>query len=181
MEDRKVLSESAVVNILREEYSSWVSGLSELERKAFKKYTYNSRDIKPNRFFERLNAMLRGNYFKADKPILERYADVISGALERHHLEHDIICYRGTNVNPVEGYNEGDEVVIDQFLSTSVVKSKALARKYLLIIYANKGTPGAYIEQISHYPIQREFLINKKTRYQFLSQDGRVIRMEVIT
>ena len=47
------------VNILRRDSEEWIALLTDAEKKAVKKYTYNSGDKRPNRFFERLNAMLR--------------------------------------------------------------------------------------------------------------------------
>lgn len=46
-------------------------------------------------------------------------------------------------------------------ISTSVVKGAALSKKYEIIIYAPKGSRGAYIEKISKYPKQRELLLDK--------------------
>lgn len=77
-----MLSEKEVVNVLRRDYSDWIHSLSEFERIAFRKYSYNSYDKKPNRFFERLNAMLRGSYNRSDKKKLEAYATAMSQAIK---------------------------------------------------------------------------------------------------
>ena len=133
-----------VINVLRNEYEEWILSLTDAEIKAIRKYSYNSMDSKPNRFFERLNAMLRGDYNRNDKEMLKEYADIISSALCRHPLEHDIICYRGTDVDPTLNIKTGTIFTFDQFISTSVVKNKALKRKYLYMIKAVEGTKGAY-------------------------------------
>lgn len=39
-----------LIDSLRKEYSSWISVLTEEEKKAIRKYSYNSFDEKPNRF-----------------------------------------------------------------------------------------------------------------------------------
>lgn len=63
----RALSQDKVVAVLREESKEWIEKLSETEKHAIQKYTYNSGDKKPNRFFERLNAMLRGEKPKDKK------------------------------------------------------------------------------------------------------------------
>ena len=148
------------------------------EKRAIRKYTYNSGDKKPNRFFERLNAMLRGNI--AEDKRLREYADVISGALKRNKLKHDIICYRNLDFNPYEKYSVGDVFIENQFISTSVSSGAALDKEFKMIIFAPKGTRGAYIECISKYPNQREFLLDKDCKLRVISKQEDSIVLEVI-
>lgn len=76
----------------------------------------------------------------------------------------------------------GTEFYLDQFVSTSVVASKILPNKtYTLVIYAPKGTKGAYIEEVSLFPKQREFLLNNDCRYKLIKRIGYVIELEVMT
>ena len=175
-----LLSEQQVVNTLRSECSGWINSMSSLEKKAFRKYTYNSYDNKPNRFFERLNAMLRGGYNKADKNRLELYSKVLSNAIKRHPLEHEIVCYKGTDYDPTISISQGTKFYIDYFMSTSVIKTRALKGQYLLVIKVPAGSRGSYIEMVSAFPKQREFLLDKGCQYRFISKKGNVIRLEVI-
>ncbi|MBQ9989674.1 MAG: hypothetical protein IJP31_01830 [Lachnospiraceae bacterium] len=175
------LSKESVVPVLREEYNKWIKELTLEEKKAIRKYSYNSLDSRPNRFFKRSNAMLRGEYNKSDIEILKKYAKVISKAIHRHRLEHDIICYRCVDVDPTKDLIEGTEFTFDQFISTSVIKSKTLRGRYNFIIYAPVGTLGAYIEKISVFPNQREFLLDSSCIYKLLSRKGNVIELEVKT
>ena len=174
------LAMASVVNVLRKEYRKWVSSLSAKERHAIRKYSYNSYDKKPNRFFERLNRMLRGRYNQDDKYVLEDYSKVISAAMNRHPLQSNIICFRGGNENMVEGLRPGTIFAIKQYLSTSVIKSRALDGKYKYIIYVQNGALGAYIEEISYFPKQREFLLDKNQYYKFISQEENIIKLEVV-
>ena len=138
------LSESLVVQALRKEYDSWIRSLTAKEKHAIRKYSYNSVDKYPNRFFERLNKMLCGEYNSSDKDMLLKYTAIISGALRKHQLEHPIICYRGSNINQADGLKYGTKFRINQFISTSVIQSKALKGRYFFIIYVPLGTYGAY-------------------------------------
>lgn len=175
------LSEKRVVPILRKEYDEWIACITQEEKRAIRKYSYNSFDSRPNRFFERLNSMLRGEYNKSDVDMLKKYAKIISKALCKHKLKHNIICYRCVSIDPTIGLKEGTEFTFDQFISTSVVKSKTLKGKYHFVIYAPIGTVGAYIEKISVFPNQREFLLDSSCIYKLLSRKGNVIELEVKT
>ena len=59
---RLCLSASEVVPVLRWEYGPWVSSLSTEETRAIRKYSYNSYEGGPHKFYRRLNSMLRGEY-----------------------------------------------------------------------------------------------------------------------
>ena len=74
------VSMGKIVSIMRKEYHKWVLSLTVEERRAIRKYTRNTYDLKrPYRFFERLNSMLRGEYNMDDRDMLEKYAEIISG------------------------------------------------------------------------------------------------------
>lgn len=174
----RALPKEKVVDVLREDSKRWIEKLSEAEKHAIRKYTYNSGDKKPSRFFERLNAMLRGEKPKDEK--LEQYSAIISKALMKNKLDHDIICYRNMDFNPYKDYPVGKVIRAEQFISTSVSKNAALQKKVEMVFFVHKGACGAYIESISQYPKQREFLLDKSCRLRVISnQEGRII-LEVL-
>ena len=173
------LSESEVVAVLRKEAQPWIESLSDAERIAFEKYTFNPGDKKPNRFYERLNRMLRGD--AEEDSVLRGYAEKISGALKRSTLKHDVICYRTVTENPFPHNVAGDIVEPEQFFSTSVVKAGALKKgNYNIIIYAKAGTFAGYVEGLSEFKKQRELLLDKDSLYRVLSTKGNQILLEVI-
>lgn len=176
--DFEPLPADTVVPVLREDSNEWIDRLSSEEIRAIKKYTKNSGDPKDDKFYARLNSMLRGDIPEDDT--LKYYSDVISGAIAKFELKHDIICYRSVNYNPVEGMKVGDIYEPKQFVSSAVTKSGAISGNYNLIIFAKKGSKGAYIELLSKYPNQREFLFNKNLKYSILDVDGTTITLEVI-
>ncbi|WP_195367162.1 ADP-ribosyltransferase [Lachnospira eligens] len=67
-----------------------------------------------------------------------------------------------------------------QFLSTSLIKKRALNGEYEIIIYVKKGTLCAYIEELSVFPKQRELLLDKDNIYRVLSRKDNTIELEVI-
>ena len=173
------LPESKVVAVLRKEAQPWIESLSDAERIAFEKYTFNPGDKKPNRFYERLNRMLRGD--AEEDSVLRGYAEKISGALKRSTLKHDVICYRTVTENPFPHNVAGDIVEPEQFFSTSVVKASALKKgNYNIIIYAKAGTFAGYVEGLSEFKKQRELLLDKDSLYRVLSTKGNQILLEVI-
>lgn len=170
--------QSRVVGILRDASEAWIKLLTNEEKRAVRKYTYNYGDKKPNRFFERLNAMLRGAI--PEDPKLKVYADTISAAVKKNKLKHDVIAYRGMDIDPSEGIPEGGLYWSKQFFSTSVIEKRSLAGQYKIIIYVKKGSNAAYIESLSHFKSQRELLLDKDCVYRVLSRKGNIIELEVI-
>ena len=172
------LPSEKVVPILREDSRDWIANLSSEETRAVKKYTKNSGDPKNNKFFARLNAMLRGDTPQNDN--LNYYSGVISSAIAKFKLNHDIICYRAVDDNPVAGKNVGDVYRPGQFISSSVSTAGAVNKQFFLTILASKGSRGAYIELLSEYPKQREFLFDKDVEYNILAINGNNIILEAI-
>lgn len=177
--DFEPLPADTVVPVLREDSNEWIDRLSSEEIRAIKKYTKNSGDPKDDKFYARLNSMLRGDIPEDDT--LKYYSDVISGAIAKFELKHDIICYRSVKHNPVEGMKVGDIYEPKQFISTSVSISGVLKGDYFITFLTPKGSKGAYIELLSEYPKQRELLFDKNLKYRILEICNNEITLEVIT
>lgn len=167
-----------VVSLLRAESQDWIDSLSGKERHAIEKYTFNSGDQKPDRFFERLNAMLRGDTAEDEK--LREYAETISGALKKSKIQHDVIAYRNLDIPLYDEFEVNDLLTEGQFISTSVTRGAALSKSYKILIYVPKGSKGAYIEKISRYPKQRELLLDKDTIFRVISKKEKEIELQVI-
>lgn len=167
-----------VVDILRAESEGWIQELSEEEKHAIRKYTYNSGDRKSNKFYQRLNAMLRGD-IPEDKG-LQKYAEVISNALQKNIVKHDVVAYRNLDIDLYSDFDVNDLITEGQFISTSVSQRAALNKPYKIIIYVPKGSRGAYIEKVSKYPKQRELLLDKNTIFRVISKKENVIELQVI-
>lgn len=173
------LPENQVVAVLRKEAQPWIESLSAAERIALEKYTFNPGDKKPDRFFERLNRMLRGA--TEEDSSLREYAERISGALKRSTLKHDVICYRTVTVNPFSRNVVGDIVRPKQFLSTSVVEAGTLKNADCNItICAKTGTIAGYVEGISNFKNQHELLLDKDNLYRVLSVKKKEVVLEAI-
>ena len=172
------LPSDKVVNTLRQESENWIESLSKEEIHSIKKYTKNSGDTKINKFFARLNAMLRGDL--PEDARLRYHAENISSGLKKNKLRQDILCYRSVDFNPIQGMKVGDIYEPKQFLSSSVTKKGILKGEYMMVIETPKGSCGAYIEGLSQYPKQREFLLDYDCKYRIKYIKGKNIGLEVI-
>ena len=172
------LPENQVVDVLRKEAQPWIDKLSAAEQDAIQKYTYNPGDQRPNRFFELINRMLRGD--SEEDAHLRMYAERISDALKRSPLEHDVLCYRAMEFNPFDGMQVGDIVCPGQFYSTSVVKSGSLKKDFRITICARSGSLAGYVEPLSKFKEQRELLFDKDTLYRVLLSKEKEVVLEVI-
>ena len=176
--DFRAIPQDNVVDVLREDSETWIQSLTDKEKHAIKKYTYNSGDEKPNRFFERLNKMLRGDLPENEK--LLEYADTISIALKKNKLKHDVIAYRNLDIDLYSEFEVNDLIIENQFTSTSITKNAALNKPYKVLIYVPKGSNAAYIEKVSKYPKQRELLLDKGTVFRVISKKENYVELQVI-
>lgn len=165
------LESSKAVNTLRNDSKEWVDRLTDDEKKAINKYTYNGVDSDGLRLFEKINGYLEYRYTPADskeKEIIIRQANNIHQALMKNTLKHDIIVYR----NDIDPGNLGGNV--KKFLSTSVTKKGVLRGKPNTAIIIPKGASGAYVETIAHkdYKLQRELLLNTDIRLKKIANNG---------
>lgn len=113
------------MNAVREDSKKWIQSLSAEEKRCFRKYTLNEGDRRL-KFYEKLNAMLRGEYPKEDSLVYD--ANTISNALKRSSINENIICYRGIDNNPILDYAAGDIFSFDQFVSSSVKSNRAFKK-----------------------------------------------------
>ena len=172
------VSQEQVVNVMRKDSQEWIGLLTDEEKRCIQKYTLNECEEK-YKFYQRLNAMLREELTENEN--LRYYANVISGALKKHTLGQNIICYRGLDINPIAGVKVGEYVSLYQFTSTSIKTSSAFKKQTRIIIYAKKGSSGvAYIEEISKMPKQREVLFDKDCIYRVLSNKDNIVELEVL-
>ena len=173
-------SPERVVELLRKDAEAWIEGLSEAQKRSIRKYSYNPGDAKPNRFFERLNALLRNG--EIDKnPRMKEHADRISEGIAKFKLSHNVIAYRESDFDFSMGAKVGEFFTPKQFISTSARRNGTLTGGYAYKLYVSKGRKAAYIEFLSHFPNQRELLIDKDAVFKVLSRQGNLIELEVIT
>lgn len=154
------LPDNKVVNVLRKDAKKWIQILSEDEIKAIRKYTYNGKDSDGLRLFEKINGYLENRYDPAnekEEEIILRNAYNIEQGLLKNRLEHDIIVYRN------DLYPQFLPGSVKKFLSSSITRKGTLGKNPNISIIVPKETCGSYIENLSKYNNQREFLLNRNT------------------
>ncbi|MEG0391628.1 MAG: ADP-ribosyltransferase, partial [Anaerovoracaceae bacterium] len=93
--------------------------------------------------------------------------------LLKNKLDHDIIVYRNErNIDNLISNN-------NKFLSTSVTQKGVIGGKPNVAIIVPKGTNGAYVEKISDFKEQREFLINTNFKLEEVAdrEDIRIFKV----
>lgn len=157
------LPDDKVVNILRKDSEKWIQTLSNDEIKDISKYTFNGVDNDGKRLYYKINGYVEGYYNpnndKEEETIKRIYKNIHSGILKNEHTK-DIIVYR-KDENPLNL-----EGVSNKFISSSVTKKGAFEGNPNVAIIVPKGSNGAYVENLSKYPKQREFLLNSGTRLE---------------
>lgn len=165
------LSQEKVVDILRRDSDIWIESLTEDEKKAISKYTYNGKDTDGLNLFEKINGYLEGNYNpenENEEIMILNYYSNIKNALLKNNLDSDIIVYRN-DISP-EFLNK----TMNKFLSTSVSQRGVIGGKPNVAIIVPKNSNGAYIERLSFdsFKKQREFLLNSETQLEFIDNIG---------
>lgn len=66
------------------------------------------------------------------------------------------------------------------FLSTSLSEEATLKKNFKIVLFVPKGARGGYIEKISKYPQQLEFLLDRNSKLRVLSRNDNKVFLEVI-
>ncbi|WP_419791587.1 phage minor capsid protein [Staphylococcus chromogenes] len=163
---------------LKENGEKWASCLNQDEMDAIIAYT----DVA----YKSINAYLNNNNSTIsyeDKKIIP----LISQALSKFELFEPIRVYRGIgDAEYRDIIKNGKLYTFSSFKSTSVDVNvtdyfsggKGQGKK--LIVDVPIGTKGAYLDSISIYPDEREFLLDRNQKFRILSDDGNNLHVEVI-
>ena len=162
------LPDDEVVNILRKDSQQWIKNLSDNEIKAIKKYTYNGVDFDGKRLYYKINGYIEGYYDPMDENeeelIKKIYKNIYTGILKNRH-DKDIIVYRK------DEYPDRLEGISYKFISASATQRGAFQRNPNTAIIVPKKSNGAYVENLSKFPKQREFLLNSGTYLEMIFKD----------
>ena len=112
---------------------------------------------------------------------MKEHADRMSEGIAKCKLTHNVGTYRGSNFDFSMGAKVGEFFTSKQFISTSVRRKGIIKGGYDYKLYVSKGSKAAYIESLSHFPNQRELLIDKGVLFKVLSRHGNLIELEVVT
>ncbi|WP_328780662.1 ADP-ribosyltransferase [Streptomyces canus] len=123
--------------------------------------------------YHKINGLLRGNDYY-DTPVVRQQIEQIDRALAGNRLPEDVIVTRGTDLghylekmatnNPRdmvgEVFNE------EAYMSTSLGDTVFSNKEAVLHLRAPEGTPGLWVEKLSHYGAnERELLLGRSNEY----------------
>jgi hypothetical protein len=112
---------------------------------------------------------------KHSSPKIEK----MDSALKAHKTPYDLEVHSGTDHDPRELKNSEGIMHHPAYLSTSLMHNKATdfagvgkdGNKHVLSINVPKGSHGAYVENHSYSPNEREFIIPRDSKLKHISTD----------
>jgi len=123
-----------------------------------------------------------GNTQRADLKEVTKHLDK---ALDSYRTPHDLTVWSSTTHDPRVEKGSSDYVHHPAFLSTSIYKPVAMDRDinshrdnqgdthhHILQIHVPKGSPGAYIDHVSHNPGEKEFLLPRGLNLRYHKTDS---------
>lgn len=164
-------------------FGQWCSAITKTEKAAVKKYTSN--------YYREMNGWLRG--FKQDTDFsavaFKKLKNTIlhcEEALAKSELPDDILVHRQAGYGMLDLYKKAPNgIFLDEgFTSSTPIKGSFSGSIDIEIqIPAGKGA-GMWVDPISEFPGENEFLINRGTKFKVLEIDesGRrpLVKLEVI-
>ena len=164
-------------------YGKWRKEITDAEKRAVQKYTSN--------YYTEMNGYLRGFISKSSFSYIEfeRLEKAIKNcetALEKSVLPEDILVHRQAGRGMLDIYkNAPNGIFLDEgFTSTSPVKGSFTGSIDIEInIPAGKGA-GMWVDPISEFKGENEFLLNRGTKFKVLEIDESgnrpLVKLEVV-
>lgn len=154
---------------MRKWCNDWLQKITEEEERGVRIYTGGT--------YQSMNAYLRG--IKTAEDVGERivkYVDWCASALEKASTPRDMIVRRGDNYNMLKDLGidfskgnleniKGSMVESKAFLSTSPDPRGGFDKDIEYVVKVPKGSQGMYVDSISQYEGEKEFLLNRGGRF----------------
>lgn len=141
-------------------------------------------------YYADVNYYLReGKFADNDKEycdFVKRTITDLDRTIKNYNLQEDIVTYKGTSSLYYDKYKEGEVFILKDFNSTSIDKQisdrvfKDKENPYMLEIRVPKGTKGMYLGRNSANSTEKEFLIDRNTKYKVISKENNYMILEVI-
>ena len=161
-----------------------VGGLTKEQLNSIRKYILNTNEkSEEHKFYKRLNSYLRtGEVSKDEQTLFNIHANRLSNAIKKFKLDNDVLCYRGVDNDVYKGCELGKVFTDKSFVSTSINTSTLKNHKYWCIIVVRKGSRGAFLgtDGVSHFPKQREFLLDKDNKFRVIGRENNITYLEVM-
>lgn len=169
-------------------YSSAVwHAMSVAERHGIREYTGNA--------YDPMNTSLREGFMPSADT--QRLIDGATTGLSRFRAAENMMAFRGANLHWTANLLGGTEAqmsdpaflrsrigktVVDRgFMSSGTHRSSAFGNQVQYTIFVHKGVSGMYVDPISHFMGEHEFLFNRDTYFKVhqikTDSNGRIVEL----
>ena len=167
---------ASVESQLQEQSDIAFGRFSDEEKKAVEDYVDFS--------YQPINGYLRGHEKRTRVPGFDAQEAIshLDSAMDKFDLTEDVIVYRGDSIDIFAGRNVGDELVIPQFMSTSINTEYAqdFNGPFFAEIRVPRGTKSLYLGNNSQLPEESELLLSRGLRYKVIDRTGNTTVLEVV-
>ena len=157
--------EGDVLERIRASSDKWFNKLTGTQQESVRLLTGNG-------YYHDLNKMVYNNNFNpSNRKELETMANVLDESFKKFKLKDDIIAYRGMSREEFnklifnDEFKEFKHLTIDEKVAEQFAK-RSIDDGVVVKFYLPKGTNGAYIGDYSQFKNEKEFVLNRNTKYK---------------
>lgn len=171
--------EGDVLERIRASSDKWFNKLTGPQQESVRLLTGGS-------YYHDLNEMVYNKAFNpSNRKELENMANVLDESFKKFELEDDIIAYRGMSKtefkNMVEGniFNEFKHLSIDKEVAKRFAKH-SVDKGVVVKFHLPKGTNGAYIGDYSQFKNEKEFVLNRNSKYEIVMKGKKEVEVYIL-
>ena len=137
-------------------------------------------------YYHDLNKIAYNKDFNpSNREELENMANVLDESFKKFKLKDDIIAYRGMSKTELKSLLEGN--IFKEFKHLSI--DKEVAKRFLKMsvdggvvvkFHLPKGTNGAYIGDYSQFKNEKEFVLNRNSKYEIVTKNKKEVEVYIL-
>ena len=157
--------EGDVLKRIKSSSDKWFNNLTGTQQESVRLLT-------GGKYYHDLNEMVYNKAFNpSNRKELENMANVLDESFKKFELEDDIVAYRGMSRKEFNQILSGNEFKEFKHLSIDEKVAKQFAKRSIdkgvvVKFHLPKGTNGAYIGDYSQYKNEKEFVLNRNSKYE---------------
>ena len=156
----------------------------------FKKLTGTQQEsvrlLTGGKYYHDLNEMAYNEYFNpSNREELDNMSNVLDESFKKFKLKDDIIAYRGMSKTELKSLLEGN--IFKEFKHLSI--DKEVAKRFskmsvdggvVVKFHLPKGTNGAYIGDYSQFKNEKEFVLNRNSKYEIVTKNKKEVEVYIL-
>ena len=137
-------------------------------------------------YYHDLNEMVYNKAFNpSNRKELENMANVLDESFKKFELEDDIIAYRGMSRKEFNQILSGNEFKEFKHLSIDKKVAKRFSKMsddggVVVKFHLPKGTNGAYIGDYSQFKNEKEFVLNRNSKYEIVMKSEKEMEVYIL-